>query len=306
MSTITKENQKNTNVCKLNKPTSKFRRFVKYIFGTVTAFYAVEKYFYGKEFKNEVLFYFTHCIDAYALNSNLDTFMRLLVDLMCVILSNKMNLIFAGILLYPYTNYSHNNLLEHYYTHSAYIKRIPVYFYYTHMCLYSTLITIVLDILNLTNFDIVLNAFTMNFICILTFWPLYFSNPVLVKPPCTLIDQYHTPISTELALHLAPFIISFVHFIHKIKGVRRKVLFKSVFFTECTIQMKPVNYLLFFISISIVTAILNTAKYIYKTYPYKLLERFGFKGTLIFALCIYMTGITIKVLTIRIVNVFMF
>lgn len=181
------------------------------------------------------------------------------------------NLIFMTCIIYPMLKISQNpNVI--FYIKSHNILYIPQNYYFTYNCLYFSLISVILTIIKthidkLTNIASrwILITLSLNLICVIIYWPLYFINPCLVKPIYTLKNDLKTPIFTELAMHLFPFLITLRLFI-KDNYIFTVNLFSSILLCLCSLY---------------IGIIFQICKYLYGNYPYHLLEIFN----LIYLIC---------------------
>ncbi|EED44568.1 hypothetical protein EBI_25415 [Enterocytozoon bieneusi H348] len=194
------------------------------------------------------------------------------------------NLIFLACIVYPLLEISQNpNVMSYVKLHN--IPYIPQNYYFTYNCLYFSLGSIMLTIAKshidkLTNIASrwMLTTLSLNLVCVIIYWPLYFINPHLVKPIYTLRNDLKTPIFTELAMHLFPFLITLRLFI-KDNYVFTVNLFSGILLCLCSIYIGIVFQL---------------CKYLYGNYPYYLFEIFNLIYLICFICFFSMVALTVQ------------
>lgn len=255
-------------------------------------------------------FWLLNLIDQFFISEiskvNYSSFFKLCCFELCIkfinfLHKNMLNLISLCLLIYPHTEFSQNKITLYYYHHSGHVLKIPNHFYYTYTCLYNTTLTVILRIFQIDYMVVYLNTLTMNIICIITYWPLFFIKPQLVKPIYTLEKGLETPLFTDVSMHFLPFVISLYIYLMVLKKERNKSyeIHENIEKETKTVDKKINkillgNYLALFISIMYVLVCMYSSKYFYNAFPYSLLEKMGVFYTVGFMGVMYFFGIFIK------------
>ncbi|ORD93411.1 hypothetical protein ECANGB1_2295 [Enterospora canceri] len=209
------------------------------------------------------------------------------------------NLIFLVLLSYALSEYSQNiNMLEYYRSHVS-IPDIPRCYYFTYNCIFGTYLVVVLRMIGTASrlisekyahihrrliTKLTTTVTTFNLILITLFWPLYFYDPILVKPYYTLIDGLNTPPFTEISMHLLPFMICIW------------------MYREIRTPPDHTDRILLVLGGVYATIMLLICKYTTGIFPYLFLNEMGPTGFLFLSVIISLIGMILQVVLYRYVS----